>query len=58
MAHPLRRALAGALLCPCRRDLPKAGYQTLDTGHFVLKDQFDVAEPLIRDFINRKLGRK
>jgi hypothetical protein len=29
----------------------------LDTGHFVLEDQFDVAEPLIRDFLDRKLGK-
>jgi pimeloyl-ACP methyl ester carboxylesterase len=43
---------------PYKRDLPNAEYHMLDTGHFVLEDQFDVAEPLIRDFLDRKLGRK
>jgi pimeloyl-ACP methyl ester carboxylesterase len=40
---------------PYRRDLPGIEFHILDTGHFVLEDQFDVAEPLIRDFLDRKL---
>jgi pimeloyl-ACP methyl ester carboxylesterase len=41
---------------PYLRDLPHAEYHLLDTGHFVLEDQFDVAEPLIHDFLDRKVG--
>lgn len=40
---------------PYKRDLPDLEFHLLDTGHFVLEDQFDVAEPLIRDFLDRKL---
>jgi pimeloyl-ACP methyl ester carboxylesterase len=40
---------------PYLRDLPKAEMHILDTGHFLLEDQFDVAEPLIHDFLDRKL---
>ena len=29
----------------------------LDSGHFVLEDQFEVAEPLIHDFLDRKVAR-
>ena len=43
---------------PYKRDLPNAEYHMLETGHFVLEDQFDVAEPLIRDFLDRKIARK
>ena len=39
---------------PYKRDLPNAEYHMLDTGHFVLEDQFDVAEPLIHDFLDRQ----
>jgi len=42
---------------PYKRDLPNAEFHLLDTGHFVLEDQFDVAEPLIRDFLDRKLAK-
>ena len=38
---------------PYKRDLPNAEYHILDTGHFVLEDQFDVAEPLIRKFLDK-----
>jgi pimeloyl-ACP methyl ester carboxylesterase len=40
---------------PYLRDLPDAEFHLLDTGHFVLEDQFDVVAPLIRDFLDRKL---
>jgi pimeloyl-ACP methyl ester carboxylesterase len=40
---------------PYLRDLPHAEMHILDTGHFVLEDKFDVAEPLIHDFLDRKL---
>jgi pimeloyl-ACP methyl ester carboxylesterase len=43
---------------PYRRDLPKAEFHLLDSGHFVLEDQFEVAEPLIRDFLDRTVGRR
>ena len=42
---------------PYRRDLPHAEYHMLDTGHFLLEDQFDVAEPLIHDFLDRNFSR-
>jgi pimeloyl-ACP methyl ester carboxylesterase len=38
---------------PYRRDLPEAEFHLLDTGHFVLEDQFDVVAPIIRDFLDR-----
>jgi len=31
-------------------------FHLLDTGHFVLKDKLDVMAPLIRGFLDRKLG--
>jgi len=43
---------------PYKRDLPDVEFHLLDTGHFVLEDQFDVAEPLIRDFLDRRVGGK
>jgi pimeloyl-ACP methyl ester carboxylesterase len=43
---------------PYLKDLPHAEYHLLDTGHFLLEDKFDVAEPLIHDFLDRKLNRK
>ena len=43
---------------PYKRDLPDAEFHMLDSGHFVLEDQFEVAEPLIRDFLDRKLPRR
>ena len=42
---------------PYLRDLPDAEYHILDTGHFVLEDQLDVAAPLIRDFLDRKVTK-
>jgi pimeloyl-ACP methyl ester carboxylesterase len=41
---------------PYKRDLPHAEYHMLDTGHFLLEDKFDVAEPLIHRFLDRNLG--
>ncbi len=46
---------AGAV--PYRRDLPKAEYHLLNTGHFALEDQLHVMAPLIRDFLDRKVGK-
>ena len=43
---------------PYKRDLPNVEFHLLDTGHFVLEDKFDVAEPLIHDFLDRKLTRR
>lgn len=43
---------------PYLRDLPKAEMHLLDTGHFLLEDQFDVAEPLIHGFLDRTLTRR
>jgi len=40
---------------PYKRDLPHAEYHMLNSGHFVLEDQFDVAEPLIHNFLDRTL---
>ncbi|MBL7252986.1 alpha/beta fold hydrolase [Paractinoplanes lichenicola] len=40
---------------PYLNDLPKAELHLLDTGHFLLEDQLDVAGPLIRDFLDRSL---
>ena len=42
---------------PYKRDLPNIEFHLLDTGHFLLEDQFDVAAPLIHDFLDRKLAR-
>lgn len=42
---------------PYLRDLPKAEYHMLDSGHFVLEDRLDLAAPLIRDFLDRKIGK-
>ena len=43
---------------PYKRDLPDLEFHMLDSGHFVLEDQFEVAEPLIHDFLDRKLARR
>jgi pimeloyl-ACP methyl ester carboxylesterase len=45
---------AGAL--PYLRDLPHAEMHLLDTGHFALEDQLDVIEPIIHNFLDRKIG--
>ena len=42
---------------PYQRDLPKAELHLIDTGHFALEDKFDEIEPLIHDFLDRKLPR-
>ena len=42
---------------PYRRDLPKAEYHLLDTGHFALEDQFHVMAPMIRDFLDRNVTK-
>jgi len=42
---------------PYKRDLPNVEFHMLDSGHFVLEDQFEVAEPLIHDFLDRKLAQ-
>ncbi len=43
---------------PYKRDLSNVEFHLLDSGHFVLEDQFDVAEPLIHDFLDRKLAQR
>lgn len=40
---------------PYLDDLPKAEFHLLDTGHFLLEDQFDVAVPIMRDFLDRSI---
>jgi pimeloyl-ACP methyl ester carboxylesterase len=40
-----------------KRDLRNLEFHLLDTGHFLLEDQPDVAFPLIRDFLDRALPR-
>lgn len=42
---------------PYLRDLPKAELHLLDTGHFALEDKLDVMAPIIRDFLDRSIGR-
>jgi pimeloyl-ACP methyl ester carboxylesterase len=42
---------------PYLRDLPEAEYHLIDSGHFLLEDKLDVAGPLIRDFLDRKVAR-
>jgi hypothetical protein len=41
---------------PHKRDLPKVEFDLLDTGHFALEDKLDEMAPLIRDFLNRRVG--
>ena len=41
---------------PYKRDLKDLEFHLLDTGHFVLEDKADEAFPLIRSFLDRKLG--
>jgi pimeloyl-ACP methyl ester carboxylesterase len=40
---------------PYLRDLPKAELHLIDSGHFALEDRFDLMEPLIHDFLDRKI---
>lgn len=42
---------------PYRRDLPKAEYHLLDTGHFALEDQLHVMAPMIHDFLDRTVAK-
>ena len=41
---------------PYKRDLPKVEFHLIDTGHFALEDKLDEMVPLIRDFLDRKIG--
>ncbi|SFT29527.1 alpha/beta hydrolase [Methylobacterium sp. yr668] len=41
---------------PYLRDLPEAELHLLDTGHFALEDKLDVMAPIIKDFLDRKVG--
>jgi pimeloyl-ACP methyl ester carboxylesterase len=41
---------------PYKRDLPGVEFHLIDSGHFLLEDRADVAFPLIRDFLNRKVA--
>jgi pimeloyl-ACP methyl ester carboxylesterase len=41
---------------PYLKDLPGAEFHLLDTGHFALEDKFEVMEPMIHDFLDRKLA--
>ncbi|MBV1691527.1 alpha/beta hydrolase [Novosphingobium sp. G106] len=43
---------------PYLRDVPDAELHILDTGHFAMEDRFDVIEPLIRDFLDRKVAKR
>jgi pimeloyl-ACP methyl ester carboxylesterase len=40
---------------PYKRDLPKAEFHLIDSGHFLLEDKPNEAFPLIRDFLDRNL---
>ncbi|TRW17217.1 alpha/beta fold hydrolase [Glacieibacterium frigidum] len=42
---------------PYRRDLPKAEFHLLDTGHFALEDQLHVMAPMIHDFLDRTVRK-
>ena len=43
---------------PYLRDVPDAELHILDSGHFAMEDRFDVIEPLIRDFLDRKVAKR
>lgn len=38
------------------RDVPKAELHVLDTGHYALEDKFNAMVPVIRSFLERKVG--
>jgi len=38
------------------QDLPKAEFYLIDSGHYALEDRLDVMAPLIRDFLDRRIG--
>ncbi|MGO4127722.1 alpha/beta fold hydrolase [Inquilinus sp. YAF38] len=42
---------------PYKRDLSDLEFHLFDTGHFALEDKADEIFPLIRDFLDRKIGR-
>lgn len=42
---------------PYKRDLPKVEFHLFDTGHFALEDKADEMVPLIRDFLDRNIGK-
>jgi pimeloyl-ACP methyl ester carboxylesterase len=42
---------------PYLRDLPKAEFHLLNSGHFALEDQLHVMAPMIRDFLERKVRK-
>jgi pimeloyl-ACP methyl ester carboxylesterase len=42
---------------PYKRDLPKVEFHLFDTGHFALEDKGDEIFPLIRDFLDRNVGK-
>ncbi|HEY4078956.1 MAG TPA: alpha/beta hydrolase [Rhizomicrobium sp.] len=42
---------------PYLKDLPKAEFHLIDTGHFALEDRFDEMEPLIHGFLDRNLAK-
>lgn len=41
---------------PYKRDLPDVEFHLIDSGHFALEDKADEMVPLIRDFLDRKVG--
>jgi pimeloyl-ACP methyl ester carboxylesterase len=41
---------------PYKRDLPNVEFHLIDSGHFLLEDRPDIAFPLIRDFLDRKVA--
>jgi pimeloyl-ACP methyl ester carboxylesterase len=41
---------------PYKRDLPDAEFHLIDSGHFLLEDRSDLAFPMIRDFLDRKVA--
>lgn len=43
---------------PYLRDVPDAELHIIDSGHFAMEDRFDVIEPLIRDFLDRKVAKR
>jgi pimeloyl-ACP methyl ester carboxylesterase len=43
---------------PYLRDVPDAEMHLIDSGHFALEDRFDVMEPLIHNFLDRKIARR
>src|SRR6201991_1101132 len=42
---------------PYKRDLKDLEFHLIPTGHFALEDRLDIMVPLIRDFLDRKIGK-